>query len=74
LYFTLAEAGTTRVQIYDLAGHMVRLLAEGEFSAQEHRLHWDGRSDAGRPVPTGVYFYRITCGATQVSGRMALVK
>jgi hypothetical protein len=74
IFFTLAEAGTTRVQIYDLAGHVVRHLADGEFPGQAHRLNWDGRSDAGRPVPTGVYFYRITSGTTQVSGRMALVK
>jgi predicted outer membrane repeat protein len=74
IFFTLAEAGATRVQIYDLAGHIVRLLADGKYPAQEHRLHWDGRNDAGRPAPTGVYFYRITSGATQVSGRMALVK
>ncbi len=34
--------------------------ATGMSAAGAHRLQWDGRNDAGRPVAAGVYFARLT--------------
>ena len=45
---------------FDLAGRRVASLATGALSAGRHDLVWNGRDAAGRAVPAGVYFARVT--------------
>jgi len=46
--------------IYDLLGAKVRTLVQGSHPPGRYRVTWDGRSDAGLPVSSGVYFSRMT--------------
>ena len=48
-----------RVAIFDLGGRRVREIADRDFQAGEWTLAWDGRDDAGRAVPVGVYLLRV---------------
>lgn len=50
--------GTQRITVRDIQGRQVRRLQEGRFVSGTRRVQWDGRDDAGRPLPAGVY--RIT--------------
>jgi len=54
----IAQAGRVQVQVYDVAGRRVRLLADRVFPAGEQTLVWDGTDDGGRKVARGVYFVR----------------
>lgn len=72
--FSLNQAGHTRVLIFDVAGHLIRTLIDSELPAQTHQVSWHGQNDRGREVAAGVYFYRISSGDSQTTGRMALVK
>jgi hypothetical protein len=54
----IAKAGRVQVQVYDVAGRKVRLLADRVFPAGEQTLVWDGADDDGRKVARGVYFVR----------------
>lgn len=44
-----------RVRVFNLAGICVRCLDGGSHGAAVTRLYWDGRDDAGRLLPPGVY-------------------
>ncbi len=57
--FTLPRAGHARLGVYDVAGRLVRTLADREYEAGPHALEWDARDAANRPAPSGVYFYRL---------------
>lgn len=62
--FTLAEAATVQLEVYNVMGQRVTGSAVGSQRAVNlqpghHTLVWDGRSDAGLPLTTGVYFYRL---------------
>jgi hypothetical protein len=57
------------VTVFDLRGRRIRSLAAAEAPARI--VDWDGRDDAGRPVPSGVYFFRTSRAAT---GRVVLVR
>jgi hypothetical protein len=57
--FGLAQADRVEARIYDLAGRRVRVLADREFEAGEHRLVWDGTDDQGRRCAHGVYFTAV---------------
>jgi hypothetical protein len=35
---------------------------------------WDGHNDAGAPVASGVYFYRMSAGSFRDARRMVLLK
>jgi hypothetical protein len=38
------------------------------------RAEWDGRDAGGRPVASGVYFYRLQAGADRAVRKMALLR
>lgn len=55
-----------RVEVFDLAGRRVRVLASGERSA----IVWDGTDDAGRDVGPGVYFVEMSGPGGTVRARL----
>ncbi len=59
LTFALPSAGHARLVITDVAGRRVRTLVDAELSAGAHDIPWDGRDDAGQPVPQGMFLCRL---------------
>jgi FlgD Ig-like domain len=62
------------VVIYDVRGARVRTLVEGEKPAGRYTAQWDGRNDAGMPVSSGVYFYRMATRGFTDTRKMLLIK
>jgi len=60
--FTPAGGGRWRLEILDLGGRRVRLLARGAGEGTPAARRWDGRGDAGEVVPAGIYWVRLTAG------------
>jgi hypothetical protein len=46
--------------IYNMSGQSVRTLFSGMSQAGYHRVIWDGRSDNGHLLPSGVYYCQLT--------------
>ena len=57
--FRTRDMGAVSLRLYDTAGRVVRNLWSGPLDAGAHSLRWDLRSDAGRHVPSGIYFYDL---------------
>jgi hypothetical protein len=70
----LSEGGTVTVGIYDLSGRLVRGFAPARREAGEQELMWDGLSDDGRAVPSGVYFCRVGGAGLAEVGKVVLVR
>ncbi len=52
-----------RLEIIDAAGRRIRAITLGSITpGGEAHIDWDGRDDAGRPAPAGVYYYRLVHG------------
>ena len=55
VHFGIARTERVKIQIFDVAGRLVRTLADRGFTAGEHRLTWDGADNSGRMSSRGVY-------------------
>ena len=74
LAYALPRPASVRLSVYDALGRPVRTLVEAEQPAGSYTVQWDGHDDAGRPVPSGVYLYRIIAGNFAQARTMLLVK
>jgi hypothetical protein len=68
--------GARRVQlkIYDLTGRLVRTLVDEPQTGGVYTATWNGTNNAGTPVATGVYFYRLTWNGLSATNRVVLLK
>ena len=58
--------------VHDVAGRLVRRLADGERAAGRNELVWDGRDDSGTEVAGGVYFFRLRTAGISYSRPVVL--
>ncbi|MBI2505581.1 MAG: T9SS type A sorting domain-containing protein [Candidatus Latescibacteria bacterium] len=72
--FALDREGRVRVGIYNLSGQRVRLLVDQVRAPGQYAVRWDGRTQAGEKVASGVYIYRLEVGGRALSRRMSLLK
>jgi hypothetical protein len=69
-----AGGATVEIVVYDTAGRLVRTLVGGHHTAGVKSVTWDGTTDSGETVATGVYFYRMTAGNFVQTRKMLLIK
>ncbi len=76
ILFTVGPGETVRVtlEVFNLAGKLVRTLADDRREAGTYQLWWDGRDSQGRDVPSGVYFYRLWAGEFTAMKKMVLLR
>jgi hypothetical protein len=75
LSFSLPKAEQqVSLAIYNSKGQRVKTLYTGSADKGRHSLVWDGRDESGRPVGSGVYFYRLLTDGKVTSRKMLLLK
>ena len=72
--FNLAESGPVTLNIYNTKGQLVNQLANANYSAGKHYLIWNGRDKDGRPVSSGLYFYRLIAKNYANTRKMIMMK
>ena len=72
--YQVAQAGRATLRVYDVSGSLVRTLVDRVHPAGAFDARWDGRDGQGRPVASGVYFYRLQAGDFVQTRRMVLLK
>lgn len=73
LRFALPHTAHVRLDIFDMQGRRVRVLANKAFAAGEHDLVWDRRTSSGGLARPGIYFYRIEAGEYRARRRMVVL-
>lgn len=74
ILFELPERRDVSVRVYDVAGRAVATLFDGPREAGRAEIAWDGRDRSGRPMPSGIYFYRITGSGAARTGKMTILR
>jgi hypothetical protein len=72
--FSLANAGQTELKVYNVRGELVKTLLKDRVDAGSHTLYWNGTSDNGSKVASGVYFCKIKQGKNSETHKMLLLK
>ncbi len=72
--FNLPSSGPVLLSVYDILGRTVSTLIDGVLPAGKHTAGWDGRTAAGAPAASGVYFYRLVFAGHRETRKMVLVK
>jgi len=72
--YSLPKGGVVKLAVYDILGREVRTLVNGAMSAGQQEAQWDGKNSNGRPVGSGMYFYRLNAGSSTATKKMTLIR
>jgi len=73
-YLVPANGGIVKIEVYDVTGRVVRTLVDEFMSAGRHEAVWQGRSDNGERVASGIYFCRMAAPEYSVTQKLTLLQ
>ena len=72
--FDMKAKGHVSLKVYNVAGQLVKTLADGVFNAGSHSVNWDGTNNAGAKVASGVYFYKMETKNFSQTKKMVMLR
>jgi flagellar hook assembly protein FlgD len=72
--FEIKSRDVTTIEVYNIKGQKVRTLVNSNFSSGQHQTTWNGRTDNGTPVSSGMYFFRMKSGTYSATKKVVLIK
>jgi len=72
IQYSLGWSPAGRLVIYDLAGRPVREFGLSPQTSGPHRFDWNGATESGRLIPSGVYVGRLEAAGSTASVRFVL--
>ncbi len=72
--FSIPKQSPVKIVIYGLSGEAVATLVNQTMSAGNYRVTWNGRTDDGGTVASGVYFYHLQAEGFTATKKMTLLK
>jgi len=74
IQFSLKQTDRVSIDIFSIKGQLVRSLVNGIYGVGLHKVVWNGCDGFGRPVSSGVYFYRMSTSEYTGVRKMLLLK
>ncbi|MBI5836888.1 MAG: T9SS type A sorting domain-containing protein [Candidatus Eisenbacteria bacterium] len=72
--FDVPQASRVRIEIFDVAGRLVRRLVDGRYQPGNWLASWDRRTEDGGLASTGVYFYRMQAGSFRDQKKLMILQ
>ena len=77
--FELHQDTNVSLVIYDVTGHQIRKIdlehtLTGRYVTRDRSIYWDGLTETGEKVSSGVYFYRLQAGDYTEIRKMVILK
>ncbi|MEP0548476.1 MAG: FlgD immunoglobulin-like domain containing protein [Rhodothermales bacterium] len=72
--YRLDARGPATLEVFDLLGRRVRVLADGDHNAGAHSVEWDARDASGRTVSNGLYLVRLRAGDASATRRASVLR
>ena len=72
--YDLRAPAQVELTVYSVRGERIRRLVGRQQGAGRYTVTWQGVNDAGQPVASGVYFYKLVAGDYVNTRKMILLK
>ena len=72
--FELPLQGEVGIQVFDIAGRLVKDILRGELGAGRYRMRWDGTDALARLAASGVYLAVVQYGGQKKTLKLQLLK
>lgn len=72
--FDLPRSGAVKLEIFNLLGQRVAMPLAQTLPPGQYTVHWNAQNEAGEPLSSGIYIYRLTAGETALRGKMILLR
>lgn len=72
--FMIPVSEKVSLTIYNAIGQRIRTLVDAPMSSGGHQVVWDGLTDAGMHLPSGVYLYELCAGTFRDAKKLLLMK
>ncbi|MCD6181142.1 MAG: choice-of-anchor D domain-containing protein, partial [Candidatus Cloacimonetes bacterium] len=73
--FSIQNDSKIELSIYNIKGQKIKLLAQNEFTKGSHSILWNGNDESGKPVTSGIYYYKLNVnGKTEAMNKCLLLK
>ena len=63
-----------RLRIFDVTGRLLSTLVSRPYDPGYHEVRWDGRSDRGAELSSGIYLLRAEIGPVAMSRKLAWIR
>jgi hypothetical protein len=71
--FDLPTGAMVQLELFDVQGRRVKVVANHYFPAGYQAVEWDHRNDSGAISRPGVYLYRLIAGPLRAERKMVLL-
>jgi len=72
--YQLSAVSSVNLSIYNLLAQKIRTIVNERQLPDSYQVKWDGKNEAGMPVVSGVYIYRLQSGIGVQTKKMILMK
>ena len=72
--FSLSSSSEVTLEIFNINGELITVLANGKIGAGNHSVEWNGIDSRENEVASGIYFYRLATDGETKSKKMLLLK
>jgi len=62
------------ITVHNVLGQAIRTLVDQVMPSGDHSVEWDATDQSGRPVASGIYFYRMAVGQVSYTRKMTLIR
>ncbi|MBN2030788.1 T9SS type A sorting domain-containing protein [bacterium] len=74
IYYSIQEETKVRIDIVNTVGQNILTLWDGQQSAGNHQIHWNGKDDQNFIVPSGIYFCRLQTADQVIVRKIAKIR
>jgi photosystem II stability/assembly factor-like uncharacterized protein len=72
--FIIPQSQKVSLQVFDMNGRLVKIVASAAMQAGSHQFVWDARDERGNALNTGIYFVRIEMENYAETKKIAVIK
>ena len=76
IYFGISrkDAKNAEIEIYNIKGQKVKQIKIMNYELGMNKITWNGKDDFGKPVSSGIYFYKLSSGKQNSTKKMMLLR